>query len=110
MGRRRLTSSSTGFKVGQGRLLEAGGDPVAWDLGELWRAVDRTPTTVTLPTRAFVERWARLVVEEEDLSKPQPERVKSSPTANARSKAHWERDCTARRLSTFGVVILAPDA
>jgi hypothetical protein len=48
--------------------LEAGGEPGRWDLAELWQTVDRTPATVTAPTRAFIERWARLVVEEQDLS------------------------------------------
>ena len=48
--------------------LEAGGEPGRWDLAELWQTVDRTPATVTAPTRAFIERWARLVVEEQDVS------------------------------------------
>jgi hypothetical protein len=49
-------------------VSDAGGDPAAWDLGELWQALDRTPGTITLQTSAFVERWARIVVEEQDLA------------------------------------------
>lgn len=47
--------------------VEAGGDPAAWDVAEFWQIVDRTPAVVTTPTRAFVEAWARLVLEKRDL-------------------------------------------
>jgi len=47
---------------------EAGGSPRDCDLQELWRALDRTSAAVTLPTRAFVESWTRIVVEGDDLA------------------------------------------
>jgi Family of unknown function (DUF6361) len=46
---------------------DAGGDPGSWDLADFWCAVERTTAAVTLPTRAFVESWTRLVVEERNL-------------------------------------------
>lgn len=47
---------------------EAGDDPRSWAIADFWRVIERTPAVVTLPTRAFVEDWTRLVREERDLA------------------------------------------
>ena len=47
---------------------DAGGHPGDWDLAELWHVIDRTPATVTRQTRAFVESWTALVIEEDNLA------------------------------------------